>query len=382
MFYLALSISLITIAARATNNMILTTVPLLGRYVLQFNDADVGALEALGFVATFISTSLLNPRLDEYRRKRAFVLSNSIILASLLLYPYSSPLTIWAITATAGAASGIIMPNLISAASTTSDLKTTERLLAIYTTSLSASLIIGPFLETQILRSFGYKQVFFAFSALAIIAVVLSFSIHFPEGRKHFSGLEALKSKGFLAATLSNSTYSVPFAAITTFLAIYAAGRFDLSRSYAYLSFIPFFAVSFAVRLSLAIFPRRYLRPLFSLSVIITAAGLLSLYLVPDYALFLVAVSLLGVPHGSIYPMSTIFIARGTERNMRNAVNSYFLAFNNILFASVPFAVGYMATFIGLGLSFLLLVIPVLLSAFLFLARFADDSIMKRAQGM
>ncbi len=364
-----------TIAARATNNMITTTVSPFARHSLGFSNTLVGTLAAVSFMATFAATSYLNPRLVGRWRRRTFILSNGAIALCLPLFYVSSPVTVWFVTVLAGFASGIVMPNLITSASTGKDPRTTERLLALYTTSLSASLIIGPFIETRLLVFTDYRTVFPLFDFLAVAGFLLSTIVDFPEVGRESRGRSALSSSGFLSSLISNSTYSVPFAAITTFLAIYASERFGVTSSVAYLSFIPFFAVSFMTRLAIAIIPPRSLRPFFIVSVMMTVAGLAGMVLSSTYTVFLIFMALLGLPHGSIYPMSTIMIARGTRREERNAVNSYFLAFNNILFAVVPFVVGALSVMVGLGGAFLLLTIPVALSATLFLLRFRRDPV-------
>ena len=374
--YLAVILSLMTIAVRATNNMITTTVPPLAKSTLGFSNNGVGILAALSFMATFAATSYLNPHLQGQTRRRAFILSNLAIVAALLLFYYSNAATIWPIVIIAGLASGIIMPNLITSASMVRDLKSTERLLAIYTTSLSASLIIGPFIEIQILKYFNYRSVFLFFIALAVIAFTLSYAVQFPEIKSELHGRIVLRNTGFLSSLLANSTYSVPFAAITTFLVIYASDKFAVSRSVAYLSFIPFFTASFITRLTIAILPRKSLYPLFICSVVITLVGLAGMVFSPSFLLFLILMALLGFPHGSIFPLSTILIARGSSREERSAVNSYFMAFNNLLFAVVPFAVGLLSSFIGLNYSFLFLTVPVAFSAALFLIKFRRNSII------
>lgn len=374
--YFAVTLSLMTVAARATNNMIMTTISPFAKHSLGFSNAVVGLLAASSFVATFAATSYLNPRLVGKWRRRAFIASNGAIALALPLFYFSTSATVWLIASFAGFASGIVMPNLITAASTAKDMKSTERLLALYTTSLSASLIIGPFIETRLLSFVDYRTVFLFFDVLAVAGFFLSMVVDFPEIRSESRGRTALGSSGFISSLLANSTYSIPFAAITTFLAIYAIEKFSVSSSAAYLSFIPFFTVSFITRLAIMIVPQTSLKPFFAASVTITLAGLIGMALSPSFTSFLIVMALLGFPHGSIYPMSTIMIARGTKREERSAVNSYFLAFNNIIFAVVPFIVGALSAVIGLGSVFLLLTVPVALMAGIFLARFGRDPVL------
>ena len=55
-------------------------------------------------------------------------------------------------------------------------------------------------------------------------------------------------------------------------------------------------------------------------------------------------------------------ISRGTTLEQRNAANSYFMGYNNILFMIVPLIFGYIVGIIGYENSFLVLLIPVIIS--------------------
>jgi len=371
---------LMTVSVRSVNNMVTTTVPLLGKYVLSLPDSIVGLLSTAMFAFTFISTSYINPALMSSTRKKAFVISNVIIAISLVLFSYSNVITIWIISSVAGLAFGLIMPNLITSASLAKDRRSAERLLSLYSTSLSLSLIIGPALETYLLTMFGYREIFLWFLPLAVIAVALSFNVKFPDVKKEVSGVSALKNKGFIASILSITTYNVPFAAFTTFLAILAKERFDLSDFQAYSVFLPFYILSFLTRLSMTLRPFNDLSKPLLISILITVMGLLGILYAPSYLMFLIVIALLGIPHGSIFPMSTIMISRETKIEERNAVNSYFLAYNNILFLLVPAIVGFVAIFIGLTLAITLLIVPVLISAIAFFAKFLRDEIVRGRQ--
>jgi len=371
---------LMTVSVRSVNNMVTTTVPLLGKYVLSLPDSIVGLLSTVMFAFTFISTSYINPTLMSSTRKKAFVISNVIIAISLVLFSYSNVITIWIISSVAGLAFGLIMPNLITSASLAKDRRSAERLLSLYSTSLSLSLIIGPALETYLLTMFGYREIFLWFLPLAVIAIALSFNVKFPDVKKEVSGVSALKNKGFIASILSITTYNVPFAAFTTFLAILAKERFDLSDFQAYSVFLPFYTLSFLTRLSMTLRPFNNLSKPLLISILITMIGLLGILYAPSYLMFLIVIALLGIPHGSIFPMSTIMISRATKIEERNAVNSYFMAYNNILFLLVPAIVGFVAIFVGLTLAITLLVVPVIISALMFFRKYLEDEIVKGKQ--
>ncbi|WP_048057787.1 MFS transporter [Metallosphaera cuprina] len=365
-----------TIAARSTNNMVTTTVGPLSKYELGFSNSLVGVVTGLMFVATLFATSYLNPSLKSSTRRKVFIVSNLAILALLPLFYLSNSFTIWIFSALIGLAFGLVMPNLITAASLVEDRKTAERLLAIYSASLSVSLILGPLYETLILSKFQYNFVFLAFIPIAVIAFILSWTVRFPDTDKEISGSRALRNKGLSSSILAITTYNVPFAAITAFLTILAIERFHVPNDLAYSAYIPFFTLSFLTRLYMSIRPFKSLRVPMLISVLITMITLAGTIVSPSYSAFLLLMALLGIPHGSVFPMSTIMIQRATSKEERNAVNSYFLAYNNFLFIAVPAVVGYLSEIIGLPLTFSLLTVPVVITSVVFFMKFWNDEIL------
>ncbi|BDC19013.1 MFS transporter [Acidianus sp. HS-5] len=376
---MAITLALITITSRATNNMVTTTLAPLGKYVFGFSNVMAGILDALIFMSTFISTSYLNPKMNAKVRRNTFIVANSAIAVILVLYYFSNSEIVWLITPLAGISFGLILPNLITSASLVEDKKTAERLLGLYSASLSISLIIGPSLETYILHLTGsYKMVFLTFVPLALIGAGIAWTIKFPNVKREKYGLSALKNKGFITSVLSITTYNVPFAAFTAFLTIYAIEKFHVSSAIGYSAYIPFFTLSFLTRSFMTIRPFNSLKYPLLISIVITTFGLGFMVFAPSFTLFLIMMALLGIPHGSIFPMSTVMIARATTQEERNAVNSYFLAYNNILFTTIPAIIGFLSEFIGLGSSMLLLEIPVIISAAVFFVKYWSDSIINR----
>jgi len=371
--YLVALLVTITISMRSTNNMISTTVPLLGKYQFFFNNIDVGVLTAVIFLATLVSTSYINPTLSSSIRKRVFVFSNVLVPVSLLLFYFSTGYTVWIPVILSGLAYGIITPNIITSASLSSDKNVREMLLSVYSVSLSLSLILGPLLEYYLLSFVSYGTVFVLFLPISLVCLFLSSLIKFPDEVKERRGVSAIRTKGFKSSVLAITAYNIPFAAITSFLAIYGSVVFHLPRSSSYSLFIYFFSVSFATRLYMVIRPFRYLKFPFIISSLITAICLISLSFVKTDLLLILVIALLGIPHGTIFPMSTILISRGSTLEERSSVNSYFMAYNNFLFIAVPIIFGYLTTVIGFALSFLVLFIPSSLSAALLIIRYGKD---------
>lgn len=375
---MAISLSLITIASRATNNRVTTTISPLGKYTFGFNNLLSGLLDSVIYITTFISTSYINPSLSPQVRKKAFIIANLLVALSLVGYYLCNPNTLWLLLVVSGISFGLILPNLITSASLVNDRKVAERLLGLYSTSLSISLIIGPTLESYILYLTGknYRDVFLFFIPIALIGFALSWTVKFPEVKKEKRGVSALKNKGFLSSALAITTYNVPFAALIAFLTIFGIDKFHLSPEIAYSAYIPFFTLSFITRMYITIRPFNSLRLPMLISIFITIFSLIGMTIAPNVPIFLVSMALLGIPHGSIFPLATIMIARTTSQIERNAVNSYFLAYNNILLTVVPIFIGYLSQIIGLSYSLLSLEIPVIASATLFFIKYWSDEII------
>lgn len=352
----AIILILATISARSVNNMVVTSLPFVAKYNFSFGNVEVGLISAVLYGSTFVVTSFLNPMLRANTRRRVFIACNAVIPVTMFLFYLSSPITLWPISVASGIASGFLFPNIITSASLHRDHIVQMRLLAIYSVSLSISLVLGPSLETWLLTFLTYKQIFLPFMGLSLIGLVVSPIVKFPKVKKEVKGgRAALKNRGLITSFFSITIYNVPFAAITSFLVIFAVERFQVSSSTAYSVFIIFFAVSFLTRLTMAIRP---FRSLFVPLVVSSAITITSLFVLPfmsSFLVFLLLMAVLGIPHGAIFPISSMLIARGTSPEERSVANSYFMAYNNVLFIVVPVAFGFMSLHIGFQDSFALL---------------------------
>ncbi|AGO61495.1 MULTISPECIES: MFS transporter [Ferroplasma] len=360
--YLAITLMIMTFSMRATNNMIITTVPLLAKIDLGFSSFFVGIISAVIYLFTFTVTFYVNPRINARLRRQLFIGANFAILFSLIAYYFTNGIAIWGISALAGLAYGIMMPNLITSSTLLKDQKERERLISLYSVGLSLSLILGPTIEDYILTFVSYRDVFLLFIPIVIAGVIVSTMIKFPH-TKNETRANVMKNDGLRASLLTITTYNIPFAALSIFLTLYAIARFHVSGAVAYSPYIYFFSISFLTRILLTIHPLKHIKLPLLFSIMITGFALIMFPFLTTFTSFLLLMMLLGIPHGSIFPMSTIMIARGTSVEQRSAANSYFMAYNNILFMVIPLAFGYIVKFIGYEYSFLILIAPVILSA-------------------
>ena len=371
--YLAITVIIMTFSMRATNNMIITTVPLIAKIDLGFSSFLVGIISAIIYLFTFTVTFYINPRLNSSLRRKLFIGANIAILVALVGYYFANGITIWLISAFAGLAYGIMMPNLITSSSLLRDQKERERLISLYSVGLSLSLILGPSIEDYVLTFVTYRNVFLVFIPVVIAGIIVSTMIKFPE-TKNETRVNVMKNDGLRASIFTVTTYNIPFAALSIFLTLDAITRFHVSGAVAYSPYIYFFSVSFLTRIAITIHPLKHIKIPLIISIIITGFALSMFPFLSTFTEFILLMMLLGIPHGSIFPMSTIMIARGTTVEQRSAANSYFMAYNNVLFMVIPLVFGYILGFIGYDYSFFILIIPVIASAIYLFKKYGSNS--------
>ncbi|MFP3231438.1 MAG: MFS transporter, partial [Acidilobus sp.] len=188
-----------------------------------------------------------------------------------------------------------------------------------------------------------------------------------------------LTNNGFIAASLNNLTYSVPFAFITSFAGLYAEYRFHVSSSLALLLYSLFYTTSFLGRLILAVRPPYNIVRLMTLSSTLTLIGLVAAWASPTILVYMVALLILGIPHGLTYTLSVISISRTFEPRSLNAANSYFFSIMMIIGSMLPAALGAMVTAAGYQATILSIVpiVAVIFGATMFFARRASAVLIR-----
>ncbi|MCL4333352.1 MAG: MFS transporter [Candidatus Thermoplasmatota archaeon] len=328
-----------TFFVRASNNMMVTSVPLLARYYFDFSQTEVGIISALSYFFTFLTTSFLNVRLRVEMRRFAFILSNAIYFIVFIGFWKSNLISVWILSAIGGAVLGLLMPNIITAAGLFTDAKVRERVLSMYTVALSLSLVAGPALESYVLRFYPLKTAFLIFSSFAIVSVSLSPFIKFPEERRVKEKVKVFKNYGFRSSILNIMAYNIPFTLLIAFGGIYERDTFGISLSLVTLYFSLFFLSSFASRMFLSFLPPKSIRRQMVASMVLSIIGILIMVLSRSVYLFVVSLVMLGIPHGFTYPLSILSLSRSFEAKERNIANSYFF--------SVMTAIGIVLPLIG-----------------------------------
>ncbi|AAT43137.1 MFS transporter [Picrophilus oshimae] len=347
-FVYAISIILvITISVRSSNNMIMTDISLFGRYVLNFSQFQVGLLESVLAFGTFFTTAFINSRAGTHTRRYLFISANIGYTIMLALIHFSSYLTIWPVILISGFSFGLIMPNIITAASLFPDRRTRERVLGIYTISLSISLILGPSIASYILKYFPIGDAFFFFIPFGIASTVLSPFLKFPDEKRSNVSTRVFSNPGFMAAVFGILSYNIIFALLTAFGGIFARSDLHVSLSVANAIFALFFLFSFASRLYMSFRPPSNLWHYLGTAMMITFMGSILIFLSSDLIIYLIAYIILGIPHGVTYPTSIISISRSFDESSRNLANSYFFSVMMSIGIVMPVLGGFIIKYIG-----------------------------------
>ena len=366
-----------TFGARASNSVIPSYAQLLGKQ-FHFTATEIGLL-AVGFMfSSFVASAAINARLRGEARRRYFVASAAAYAVVYSLFYFANRYLIWPIIVLAGLAMGPIMPNIMTSAGSVEDVRARERLLALYTLTLSVSLLVAQTAAGIALKYVSVREGFLVMEPLAVLVAVSAPFLPFPKeapaqgrSRARQPARGILANEGFLASVLNNLTYQVPFSYLTAFAAVYAVYSLGAKGWLAVLAYAPFYATSLASRLYMTVRPPRDLVASMTLAPLITVAGLALAWASRSLAAFYAAMAILGIPHGMTYTLSVLAISRTFRKEELNAANSYFFSTMMVLGSALPAALGAAADAIGYRAVFLA-IIPVVvgvLAATLYFAR-------------
>ncbi len=365
----ALLLMSVTFSMRAENILVQTNVPLISKYYLNFNSIEIGAISAVIVGSAGIMSAFLNSKVCYKKRKKLFV--SSIIVYSILepLFYFSSDYTIWFLVIFSGFFFGAVMPNIISSASVIKNRRYRERVLTLYTLSLSASLVIAPLIESYILRYYNLYQLFLFFIPFGILSIILSLKIKFPEDsrNKKDKNINVFKNHGFRLSVFNNISYDIPFALILTFGGIFANDEFHAPYYFIEVLFAGFFGFSFVARGYLSYRPVKRLYITTSVSIITTIAGLILIYFSNSLMFYFIVISILGIPHGLTFPTSLTALSRSFNSSEISVANTYFYAVMMFIAVIVPSMAGLSVYLSNLRDTFLLFSIPVIILFFIML---------------
>jgi DHA1 family multidrug resistance protein-like MFS transporter len=340
----------------------------------------IGLISAIFSFSTFFMSGFINAALKAKERRILFIFSTIIYAGLFPFFAIVNGISVWLLSIASGFVLGAIMPNIITSSSLYPDKKLSERIVSIYTLTLSLSLIIGPAIESAILTKLTLRQSFIAFSVFGLLAAITSFFIKFPEDLKEKAQGKVrgiLTNPGFRASIINNVLYNVPFAMITVFGGIYAKETFHVSYSIVTILFSMFFSTSFVSRLILTLKPPKNIPFQMISSAVLTVIGLVILVSSNNLILYSISFLILGIPHGLTYPLSLLALTRAFPSDQRNKANSYFFSILTAIGTFVPIIFGIAIQMMGIRLTFVA-IIPLILVLLYFLRR--ESSKMKHME--
>ncbi|MCL4344746.1 MAG: MFS transporter [Candidatus Thermoplasmatota archaeon] len=347
--YTVVLIISLTFAIRASNNMVQTTIPLLARYDLSYNQFLVGVLVA-ALSASALVTSLLNSTIHVLYRKKLFVLASFAYPVTIFIFSFSSPISVFVFVIASGLSYGFIFPNIMTSAGLFQDRNVRERILAIYTLALAVSLIAGPALESLIVTRYTLRTAFLFFVPLGIVGAVLSPFVRFPEERKVERRLSVWQHPGFKVGIYTFLVYSMSTALILSFGGIFARQVYSASYSLVILLFAVFFTSSFSTRLLFSIVKIGNIFPYVMLMMTISILGLVMVFLSNNIVIYAIAFVILGIPHGLGMPIAMFSIGRSFTLDERNVANSYFTSTMMLMMVAMPVLGGTFLSIVGFKL--------------------------------
>lgn len=153
---------------------------------------------------------------------------------------------------------------------------------------------------------------------------------------------------GGRVALIIQLLYSVPFATVTVFGALLARSEFGLDPAHSQLGFTTFFVMSFASRVVLVRrSPIASKLAVFAGCTVLTATGLALLASGGPTVAFFVAMALLGLPHGAIFPLALSLVASSAEPEQLAAANAGLFAVTSLAAAVTPAVLGVTASALG-----------------------------------
>ena len=399
---------------RAAQNSGQTTFPLLARNDIGASAGTIGALGTTAGVVMVLAASVLATKLAT-RRATSVIAAGSAILA-VGLFVIGSTVSLIQLTAGLvflGIAGGIAPSSLATAIGGAGRVQR-ERQLAIYATVLSASLAIGPVLEaaTLYVAHQDVRIALFAFAPLPVLALAVGLRTGHKgtPGPNHLSVNEkpsppvgptapapAAQAKLELPSDTAKSQepkekrpgrtvllgtpagrialimqllYTVPFAMVTVFGALLARNVFGLTAAHSQLGFTALFVTSLASRVAVVRrSPIEAKLPLFAACVALTIAGLTLLALGGQPVVFYVAMALLGVPHGVIFPLALSLVASSARDGQLAAANAGLFATVSLVSAMAPAILGSIASAFDYRIMAAAVIAPVLIFTMLLLAQ-------------
>lgn len=351
---------------RASQNAAQTTMPLIGHDLLGIGVGQIGLVATIWGGASVVT----NIFIASIRGSSRYIFVGGLIafpfgiLALVFSHTYLQLIASILLLAISG---GIVMPALASSSATLGSVSSKRGAVA-FTVALSLSLAIGPLIEASVLRA-SHDSLRIALAFFVPLAAVGSVLGILKLGRTKdqpssgsSTGQRAyvlFRQRDFRDAVFSLALYQFPFVAIINFGAILARTRFGASAAFSQEALTSFFLVSFISRAVLLFHPTKnrdktWLRG----AAILTILGVVIVGLAGSSLWFVVAMGLLGIPHGLTYPLALNLLNESATPDQLAKGNSILSATTGLISLTGPFVIGLLSASFGISTMFLLMALP------------------------
>ena len=373
----------VTALGRAAQNAGQTTYPLIGHQLLEVSNHLIGIIVAVAGAAGILAAATVGARATATTAYRTIVAGQALLVVAFagLAVPGAGEIGLWTSALLLGAAGGCIFPATMTLVG--SRARVPSRALALYTVALSLGLAAGPFIEAGCLRLTA-QSLHDTMAALVPLPVAsLCLALRGARVERRARQLEdrrraepsgghgvPARAEGSVPATRRRPllslpafrlalaimlSYEAPFVALMAFGGLLGRHSYGVSSSGVEIAFTSFFAASLTVRAALVRYsPLPTLGLPLSASVALTAGGLALLGLGHGFAALLVAMAMLGLPHGLTYPLAGAHLAESLSEDLGRANGGLNAAIGTVAVA-VPLACGWLSEAIGLRGTFLAL---------------------------
>lgn len=312
--------------------------------------------------------------------KRGVQLSMALLALGAATMPFSPDLNHFLVSCALASLGMGVQPLLLTSTALADNQR--ARNISAFSAVLSLSILVGPLYISLIS---GLLHTDLLLSLLGIVPLTLlglcayGASAKSPQPKPAALGakqiVRLLSNRTYFAGTTLMISYTLAFAAFTTYGAILATAR-GATELQAEIALSTFFGASLLTRILLAALDRR---AACTLLFVCAAAGLATTALSQNLPQVVLGFVLLGTAHGLSYPLGSIYVAESVGDHELAAANMLLTAIDAAtIFVSLPL-LGYVAQNMGVSAVFLV-PLPVTVALGLVFAKTATGSTKKSQQ--
>ena len=382
----------VTFTMRSSTNMLMTVVPVFTKYVINADVFFVGLTATLYGIGAMVSNIFVNGRISVDKTPKVVFAFLVVMTLGIFFYIFSTNVyEVFILSAITGLSMGVVQPLLMTITNAIAPSGKRDRYIAAYTASLSLSLIFGVILEGFVISSIDVRYAFIIFFFIAIVSSVLMFflskKIHIPAKSTKTRSFKEIISRAstslhqgkVLFAMFGNISYAFPFILLITYGSIIGKEYDGIAPSTFLYLLALFYGVSFLSRVILSVRQIKSKEYLMYAAFTASILGYILMGINTGIVMFIAALLILGFPHGSIFPLSSSYIAESVDMEYMNIVYSVFLLIMDVIAFVIPFIFGLISDLYTIKIAIYVTLIPMAFLIMLSVGINIKDNRTKRA---